>query len=249
MTLPGQGHVADRPVTMPSHVRQVSVGSLATNCYLLTSPSGVERDCVVIDPGDEGPTILKLVRSQSARLAMVCLTHGHADHIGGLPQLLSAYPECEVAGSSTALEWLGDPDRNLSTWVGSRLVVLPRVTRALVDGAAFGVGDIRLRAISVPGHTSGCMAFHLDPPAVGPDQTGAPPVLFSGDALFRGTVGRTDLPGGSWAALAVSLAALARQLSPETVILPGHGQPSHMAWELEHNEYVRQALTGGAAGG
>lgn len=244
MTAPSEGPTADLPIGLPPHVRQVSVGDLATNCYLLTSPGGGGRECIIIDPGDDGSTILQIVRSQRARPAMICLTHGHADHIGGLPALLAAYPDCEVAASSTTLRWLDDPGRNLSTWVGSPLVIRPRVTRALDGGATFGAGDIRLRAIDVPGHTPGCTAFYLGAAAGEPGPATHTPILFSGDALFRGTVGRTDLPGGSWATLAVSLATLARSLPPETLILPGHGQPSRMAWELANNDFVRHALAG-----
>lgn len=242
MTAPPEHRAADAPVAVPSHLRQLPVGNLATNCYLVTSPVSQPHACIVIDPGDEGAMIVEVIRSLGTRLALICLTHGHADHIGGLPDLLSAYPDCEVAASRIALGWLDDPDRNLSAWVGSPLVVRPRRVRALADGVEFGAGDLRLRSISVPGHTPGCTAFYL--PAGARDQTQDTPVVFSGDALFRGTVGRTDLPGGSWATLAVSLAALARQLPPETVVLPGHGQPSRMAWEIEHNDYVRHALAG-----
>lgn len=227
------------PPSLPQSVRRIVVGDLETNCYMLVCPHS--GDAVLVDPGDDGGRLLRVVGGSGAALKLVLLTHGHADHFGGLPEILSAYPDCAVGASAVALGWLGDPALNLSHWVGTGLSVRPANVISVVDGQTVQIGRLRLRAIAVPGHTPGCLAY------LGGDADGqggsvaGDPVLFSGDVLFRGAAGRVDLPGGSWRQMAQSLRLLAA-LPPATVVLPGHGAATTIGAERDTNGLIRQAL-------
>ncbi len=212
---------ARRPA-LPDWVTVLPVGQLATNCYAVH-----QEGLALIDPGGDPIAV-----EAAARLEQVLLTHAHGDHWAALPALLRAYPDCLVAASDSAMGWLGQAELNLSGWMGPPATLLPKHPLALTDGDRILAGGVEFGVIATPGHTPGCLSFFAD---------GDPPVLFSGDALFRSSVGRTDLPGGSWPALAQSLRRLA-QLPSTTIVLPGHGEPTTIGREVAGNEYLRRAI-------
>jgi len=227
--------------SLPGWLRCLTVGQLGTNCYLLIAHTA--QAAVVVDPGGDAAAIIDAIEhaGRPGGLGAVWLTHGHADHCGALPELLLRWPEAVVRASQVAGSWLADPAANLSGYIGREL----QVSVSRLDGVADGDeivlarGGPAFRAIATPGHTPGCMCFFADVADRGPTQ--APPVLLSGDVLFAGSVGRTDLPGGSLRQLNASLRRLAG-LPPATVVLPGHGPPTTIEAELRTNPYMRQAL-------
>ncbi len=227
-------------LNLPAWILPLRVGDLATNCFVLAadraSDAGAgERPAsaspaAIIDPGGDPQAIQEALDLHHAAPELILLTHAHSDHWGALPALLRAYPACVVAASPTALEWLGDPALNLSTWGGRPASLRPPLQRALAGGDRISAGGVELTAIETAGHTPGCVAYFA----------AAGPVLFSGDALFRGSVGRTDLPGSSYPSLELSLRKLA-SLPPETLVLPGHGGCTTIGREVATNEYLRHA--------
>lgn len=206
-------------------------GNLQTNCYLIhpQSPGPV----ALVDPGGSAPDIINAVAAAgSGGLGDVLLTHGHADHWAALPELLERWPGARVLCSDVASAWLGDSEANLSTYIGGSLNLKPQRLEVLAEGAVFTAAGQPFTVMSTPGHTPGCSSF------VRADSEGT--VLICGDVLFAGSVGRTDLPGGSWPELARSLCRLAA-LPPEALVLPGHGPASTVGRETSGNPYVRQA--------
>lgn len=200
-------------------IRQLSVGSLETNCYIVASG----KDCVVVDPGGEAERILSEIAACGCEVTAVLLTHGHFDHF------LAA---AEVQRETGAPVWVGEDDlpllRDLG-WMAQFLpqgLALPSDVRALAEGDRVTVGDEELSVIHTPGHSQGSCCFL------------APGILFSGDLIFQGAVGRTDLPGGDPVELDRSLARVA-DLPGDTVIYPGHGPVTKVAVEKERNPYLK----------
>ncbi len=194
------------------------VGDLQTNAYVLHQ-GGLGY---VIDPGAEPERILRLLDTEAIRPLAVLLTHGHVDHSGAVGALLDRFrvpllihrDDAGMAGSFETREFA----RLLS------LPTSPAPDHLLEDGETVGEGPLAITVHHTPGHTPGSVVF------------AAGLLLFTGDTLFRGDVGRTDLPGGSWPQLQRSLARL-RGFPPASVVLPGHGEPSILAEELELNPY------------
>lgn len=204
-------------------VQTLPVGVLATNCYLVRDPMSGET--LVIDPGDEPERILAALRESGARVVAIVNTHGHWDHIG-------ANTAVKEATGAPLLIHAADAD-----WLSGRLAirsvpgVLPPVTsppadRFLQEGEELALGRHRLRVIHTPGHTAGGLCLYL------------PGLLFSGDTLFAESVGRTDLPGGSAAALRSSIREKLFALPDETVVYPGHGPATTIGDERSLNPYV-----------
>jgi len=187
----------------------------------------------LVDPGGSAPDIINAVAAiGSGELGQVLLTHGHADHWAALPELLTEWPGARVLCSDVASAWLGDPEANLSSYIGGPLSLKPERLETLGDRGVFAAAGRQFTAMSTPGHTPGCLSFvHVD---------SAGTVLICGDVLFAGSVGRTDLPGGSWPELARSLCRLAT-LPPEALVFPGHGPASTVGRETSGNPYMRQA--------
>jgi hydroxyacylglutathione hydrolase len=200
---------------------------------------------VVIDPGlgaEEG--VRELVAEHRLKPLAVMLTHGHLDH------MFSVAPLCR---SSRAVCWVHPEDRGLladplramgaeTKALLGRLVpghsgfVEPDEVRELADGATVDVAGIDFSALHAPGHTPGSTMFQTSA-----DQTvDAEPVVFSGDVLFAGSIGRTDLPGGDLGAMLESLRTKVLPLSDRVVVLPGHGPSTTMATERATNPYLRQ---------
>lgn len=220
-------------------------GAWGTNCFLVAPAAGEE--CVIVDPGHQAAEgVAELVREHRLRPVAVLLTHGHIDHVA------SVVPVCGAHGVPAWIhpgdrEMMADPEKWLGRALGTQLMGdltlgEPDDVRELADGTALSLAGLELSVSHAPGHTQGSVTFGL--PVTGE----IPPVLFSGDTLFAGSVGRTDLPGGDHAELLRSLARVCLPLDDSTVVLPGHGPQTSIGRERATNPYLRQvAEAGGGA--
>ena len=211
-------------------------GQLAANCYVVAAGPGTP--CAVIDPGEGAlEQVRRTVDEYRLAPALVLLTHGHLDHAASLRGITDEYDV--VAGVHPADDYmLDDPLAALSPELRSLLAGYPipqmRPDGEMVEfeqGVRLEVGELDLVVDLSPGHTQGSVTFRVDP------DTDQPPVLFTGDTLFAGSVGRTDLPGGSSQQLTKSLTQLL-QAPDHSVLLPGHGPQSTIAVERQTNPYL-----------
>ena len=210
-------------------------GLFAANCYVV-APAPGER-CVVIDPGQDAvPALSEVLREHRLRPAAVLLTHGHIDH------MWSAYPVCDAHGVAAYIhggdrDRLADPVRTLSPDLIEALGVAgvtfdePDDVRELADGGVLDVAGLELIADHTPGHTEGSVVFRTG-------AADAEPLMFSGDLLFAGSIGRSDSIGGDPVAMQKSL-VWALTLPDETVVLPGHGGSTTIGRERASNPHLR----------
>jgi hydroxyacylglutathione hydrolase len=212
-------------------------GLFAANCYLV-APAAGER-CVVIDPGQDAvPALGDLLREHRLRPAAVLLTHGHID------RMWSVLPVCEASGVPAYIhpadrDRLADPMRTLSPDLAAALSLEgvtfrePDDVVELDDGAVLDLAGLQLTADHTPRHTEGSVLFRA---ASGGVDGG--PLMFSGDLLFAGSIGRTDLAGGDSVAMQASLQRVL-SLSDETTVLPGHGPQTTIGRERLSNPHLR----------
>jgi len=178
----------------------------------------------------EPDLIEERLAEQGLQLKAILITHAHGDHIAGIPSLRAAWPECPVYIGRKEASKLGDPWQNLSAQFGLP-IALPPADVLLDEGESFSVAGITLRVAEIPGHSSGHIVYIFD---------GAQPaVVFGGDVLFRGSIGRTDFPGGSLEALANGIRTKLYTLPDDTRILSGHGPETTVGREKRSNPYVR----------
>jgi hydroxyacylglutathione hydrolase len=203
----------------------------ATNCYVATSAPG--GPAVIIDAPPDVPGILELVRRSGVVPQALLLTHAHLDHLGGAGGVAGEY------GIGTSLH---PDDEGLAADLPGQVRMLMGFDdggeyagaeryEPLADGEALELAGLRFRVIHTPGHTPGHCCFWMEDEGV----------LFSGDHLFAGSIGRTDLAGGDFEALMRSMAERVAPLPPETHVLPGHGPATTLARELASNPFL-QAL-------
>jgi len=199
----------------------VVVGALDTNCYLVYCEE--TRACAIVDPGAEPGKIFAAVAALELKPALILNTHGHLDHIGANRDMKEKYavPLYLHAADAGMLEVTEHIE--LSLLLGAR--DSPPPDRLLVDGDKITVGRTSLRVLHTPGHTPGSVGFLGNR------------VFFSGDTLFCGGVGRTDLPGGSWKDLEKSIREKILVLPGETVVLPGHGPWTTVEQETLSNPF------------
>ena len=199
------------------NIKTMQVGPLGTNCYLLEDEH--TRAAAVIDPGGDGARIEAQLRADGAELKLILLTHAHFDHTGGVAELHAAHPDVPV--------FLHPAD---AARLGSQ--VFPPIGAPTVpygDGDVVKLGDLDIQVLHTPGHTPGGVCLI------------AGDALFTGDTLFQGSMGRTDLPGGSYEEIMASLARLAR-LPGDFHVLPGHMDLSTLEAERKSNYYMQQAM-------
>ena len=200
----------------------------ATNCYVVSAEEGGAG--VIIDAPPEPGAIAEVVRRTGVVPQALLLTHGHIDHIGGAGKTAATFRV--AAHLHPADEWLAagleEQARLLLGLPGGEYAGAERY-EPLEDGAVLHVAGLRFRVIHTPGHTPGHCCFWLENEGV----------LFSGDHLFAGSIGRTDLPGGDYDTLLRSMATRVAPLPGETDVLPGHGPATTLARELATNPFLQ----------
>ncbi len=211
---------------MAFEIYTLNLGLAQTNCYLLgDSETG---DCIMIDPVDEPETLLKAIAEKGWTLKLVLATHGHFDHILASKGVIDAtgVPFYIHHADLPLVERLSETGLR---FVGKRWPDAAKPTRLLTDAPEIiELGAFKLHTLFTPGHAAGHIAFHW------PEQR----VVFSGDALFKGTIGRTDLPGGDYDMLMHSIFDKLLTLPDDTSVLPGHGSPTTIGLEKETNEHI-----------
>ncbi|MGH3049580.1 MAG: MBL fold metallo-hydrolase [Gaiellaceae bacterium] len=206
---------------MPLVVDSFVLGPFRSNCYVVRAERGA-TEAAVIDPGDDPSSLRIDLARMRARTAGILITHGDVDHIKGVAAL---------ADGTGAEVWApaGEVEALRSGLTRGGLVVPPHEPAHTVSGGdELTVAGIAFEVIDVPGHSSGHVAFHHEGE------------LFSGDLLFAGSVGRVDLEGGDWETLLSSVRALVDRFPADTIVYPGHGQPTTLGRELQTNPFLHE---------
>ncbi len=210
-------------------IRPLAVGPLQACCYLVAPDQG--PDAAVIDPGGDAEALVAHLGQLGLTPTLLLLTHGHIDHVAALPDLARAFPSAEVAIHAADAAMLADPGASLASWIGLPFQpVEPH--RTLADGDTLTLGPHTIDVLHTPGHTPGGLSFLIRLDA-------EPDVVFTGDTLFAGGIGRTDFPGGSHSQLLDSIRQRILALDDDTVAYPGHGEPTTIGEERRTNPFLR----------
>lgn len=203
-------------------IKELAVGPIMANCFIV----GCERtkSAVVIDPGDETQKILMALAQSKLTVKYILNTHGHFDHVGGNQKMKDA------TGADILIHALDAPMLGMLSSFGAAFGLAvensPPADRTIKDGELITFGDITLKVIHTPGHSPGGVSFHTDG------------VVFVGDTLFAGSIGRTDFPGGDFNTLISSIKNKLFPLGDDTKVYTGHGPATTIAMEKRYNPFL-----------
>lgn len=199
----------------------------AENCYIVHLSN--RSDCLVIDPGLDPSEILEYLRERNLTPAAILNTHGHADHIAGNGTLKQAFPDVPLLIGQGDAYKLSDPMANLSGTYGMPFTS-PPADRLLREGERVNLAGFELEVLETPGHSAGHIVFVWKEPS--------PAVVFGGDVLFAGSIGRSDFPDGDHDVLINSIRTKLFPLPDDTLVLPGHGPTTTIGEEKRSNPFV-----------
>jgi hydroxyacylglutathione hydrolase len=204
----------------------LAVGPLACNCLIFGDES--TREAFVIDPGDDGEEILRLLAKHNLTVKAIVITHGHIDHVGAAATLQRA---------TGAPAYLNEHDFATysqvgvqATWLGMETPDFADITAPLRDGDTLHLGPAEFTVLHTPGHTPGSVGLWI----------ASEKILAAGDTLFRESIGRTDLPGGDPRKILISIREKFLPLPDETLVIPGHGPTTTMGHEKRHNYFLQR---------
>lgn len=198
-------------------IEKLEVGPLGANCYIVADKA--TRNAFLIDPGGEPDRIKGALKKEKLNLKFIINTHGHGDHIFG-----NGYFGVPVYVHSLDKDFLTDPSKNLSGFFGL-FMKASKADRLLEDGEKISMGNLEMEIIHTPGHTPGGISIKIDG------------VVFTGDTLFAGGIGRTDLPGGDEEQLFKSIKDKLFALNDDVIVYPGHGGESTIGREKKTNPF------------
>ncbi|MBP5245761.1 MAG: MBL fold metallo-hydrolase [Clostridiales bacterium] len=204
-------------------IHTYTLGAYQTNCYIV---SGDGKKCVIIDPADNGDAIYKKAKSFGYDVEAVFLTHAHFDHILGLDKLVFAAGGVPVYLHKDEVKYLADAHLNLSDETCDAPYTYSGHLKTVCGGGKINAAGIEFTVIHTPGHTDGSVCYRVGN------------VIFTGDTLFAGSVGRTDFPRGNYAVLMSSLEKL-KNIEEDCQIFSGHGHSSTLNYEKQFNEYLQ----------
>ena len=204
-------------------IRMMVLGPVQTNCYFLINED--TKEVLIVDPADRAQKIIEWINSEGLKPVAILLTHGHFDHIMGIDTLRREW-SVPVYASALEQKVLTDANVNLSVAYGAGYVFAD--AKFLEDGASLALAGYQIRMISTPGHTAGGCCYYIEEEEV----------LFSGDTLFAGSVGRTDFPTGSMSTLVRSVKERLLSLPEDTQVYPGHMEATTIGFEKENNPFL-----------
>lgn len=214
------------------------VGMLQCNCHIVGDPE--TRDALVIDPGDETERVRELIERHRLKVRAIVSTHAHIDHVGGLAKLRRETGAPVILHPDDLELYLALPTQ--AKWLGIAPPEMTEVDGFLRDGDELVWGRFQAQVLHTPGHSRGSMSLYLPPDSPSADSV-APrivkPRLFAGDTLFAGSIGRTDLWGGSLEEILRSIHQKLLVLPEETLVYPGHGPQTTIAAEKELNPFLQ----------
>ncbi|KMJ55965.1 hypothetical protein AB685_24485 [Bacillus sp. LL01] len=204
---------------------QIPLGPLQTNAYVLMNE---KKEAVIFDPGGNGPEFIKWLKDQSINPLAILLTHAHFDHIGAVDEVRDAF-NCPVYIHQEEEHWLTDPNKNGSSrFLGDAAISAQPADHLLTSEAPLHIGEFKFEVFHTPGHSPGSVSYYL----------ASEGIVFSGDALFKQSIGRTDLPGGNHEELLKSIHSKLLELPEDTTVASGHGPTTTIGEEMDGNPFL-----------
>lgn len=204
----------------------IPVGPLQCNCSIVGDETS--REAMVIDPGDDVSSLLALVQKHGLTVKQIVITHAHIDHVGGAAKLKAATgaPILLNQNDQALLKMLDIQ----ATWIGISTPDPVNIDQSITSGDKLRAGSLQAEVIHTPGHTEGSICLYFAPEKK----------MIAGDTLFAGSIGRTDLPGGSYEKILTSLHDKILALPDETIVVPGHGPLTTIGDERESNPFLQK---------
>ena len=210
-------------------IKKMPVSPIGANCYIISE----RNEAFIIDPGGDPEKIIRAAKNFEVRY--ILLTHAHFDHIGALNDISAAFPDAKTAVSTFEHDWLYSPQLNFSEEFGFSFVFGKEVDIKLEDGMTLDFAGTKIKVFHTPGHTPGSTCFYIEKSEICDEH-----ILFSGDTLFRSSIGRTDFPGGDGKKIIESIKTKLLVLPDETIVHPGHDDDTTIALEKKFNPFLKR---------